>query len=94
MSPLNALLDDQMNKIKAVPVNCKCLCVCGDEVDGTFEEKCLEDLHAGKFNLIFTLCHPEVAVSNRQCKELFLSDLYQRSVRAVVVDEAHCIIEW
>ena len=62
VSLLNALIDDQINKLKSVAVNCTSLRVCGDEVDGTFEEKILEDLRAGKFELIFT--HPEVAVSN------------------------------
>ena len=56
---------------------------------GFFHIPRAEDLQAEKFELIFT--HPEVAVSNRQCRDLFLSDYYQR---AVVVDEAHCIIEW
>ena len=91
VSPLNALIDDQINKLKSAGVNSS-LRVCGDEVDGAFEEKILEDLQAGKFELIFT--HPEVVVSNRQCRDLFLSAHYQRNVRAVVVDEAHCIIEW
>ena len=69
VSPLNALIDDQMNKLKSVGVSCTSLRVCGDEVDGTFEEKILEDLHTGKFELIFT--HPEVAVRNRQYRDLF-----------------------
>ena len=100
VSPLNALIDDQINKLKSAGVNCTSLRVCGDEVDGAFEEKIrvvphiprAEELQAGKFDLIFT--HPEVIVSNRQCRDLFLSAYYQRNVRAVVVDEAHCIIEW
>ena len=92
VSPLNALIDDQINKLKSAGVNCTSLRVCGDEVDGAFEEKILEDLQARKVELIFT--HPEVAVSNRRCRDLFLSAYYQKNVRAVVFDEAHCIIEW
>ena len=65
VSPLNALIDDQMNKLKTFGVNCTSLRVCGNEVDGTFEEKVLEDLLAGKFELIFT------AVRNRQYRDLF-----------------------
>ena len=53
-----------MNKLKSVGVNCTSLRVCGDEVDDTFEEKVLEDLLAGKFELIFT------AVRNRQYRDL------------------------
>ena len=62
VSPSNALIDDQINKLKSAGVNCTSLRVCGDEVDGAFEEKILEDLQAGKFELIFT--HPEVALSS------------------------------
>ena len=69
VSPLNALIDDQMNKLKSVGVSCTSLRICGDEVDVTFEEKILEDLHTGKFELIFT--HPDVAVRNMQYRDLF-----------------------
>ena len=90
VSPLNALIDDQINKLSSVGVACTSLRVCGADM----EERILaiDDLQTGKFELIFT--HPEVAVSNRQCRDLFLSSYYQRNVRAVVIDEAHCIIEW
>ena len=92
VSPLNALIDDQINKLNALGVCCASLRVCGEEVDGRFEGSFQENLRAGNFQLIFT--HPEIAVNNRHCRELFLSNYYQRNVVAVVVDEAHCIIEW
>ena len=44
VSPLNALIDGQINKLKSAGVNCTSLRVCGDEVDGALEEKILEDL--------------------------------------------------
>ena len=92
VSPLNALIDDQINKLNALGVCCASLRVCGEEVDGRFEGSFQENLRAGNFQLIFT--HPEISVNNRHCRELFLSNYYQRYVVAVVVDEAHCIIEW
>jgi len=92
VSPLNALIDDQINKLKALGVCCASLRLCGEEADGRFEGSFQENLQAGNFQLIFT--HPEVAVNNRHCTELFLSNYYQRNVVVVVVDEAHCIIEW
>ena len=62
VSPLNALIDDQINKLKSAGVNCTSLRVCGDEVDGAFEEKIrvvphiprAEDLQAGKFEFLHT----------------------------------------
>ena len=88
VSPLNALIDDQINKLSSVGVACTSLRVCGADI----EERifAIDDLQTGKFELIFT--HPEVAVSNRQYRDLLLSSYYQRNVRAVVIDEAHCII--
>ena len=90
VSPLNALIDDRINILSSVGVACTSLRVCGADI----EERifAIDDLQTGKFELIFT--HPEVAVSNRQCRDLFLSSYYQRIVRAGVIDEAHCIIEW
>ena len=90
VSPLNALIDDQINKLSSGGVACTSLRVCGADI----EERifAIDDLQTGKFELIFT--HNEVAVSNRQCRDLFLSSYYQRNVRAVEIDEAHCIIEW
>ena len=91
VSPLNALIEVQINKFNALGVCCASLRLSGEEADGRFEESFLENLQAGNFQLIFT--HPEVAVNNRHCRELFLSNYYQRNV-VVVVDEEHCIIEW
>ena len=88
VSPLNALIDDQINKLNQL-VSIVQVCVF---VEKKKKKKILQDLQDGKFELIFT--HPEVSVSNRQCRDLFLSAYYQKNVRAVLVDEAHCIIEW
>ena len=38
--------------------------------------------------------HPEAVVSSKYGRELLLSKTYQENVCAVVVDEAHCIVEW
>ena len=74
VSPLNALIDDLINKLCSVGVACTSLRVCGADI----EERifAIDDLQTGKFELIFT--HPQVAVSNRQCRDLFLSTYYQR----------------
>ena len=90
VSPLNALIDDQINKLSSVGVACTSLRVCGADIKERIFA--IDDFQTGKFELIFT--HAEVAVSNRQCRDLLLSSYYHRNVRAVVIDEAHCIIEW
>ena len=94
VSPLTALIDDQIKKLNAHGVCCASLRLCGGKADGRVEAsfRIQENLQAENFQLIFT--HPEVAVNNRHCRELFLSNYYQRNVVIVVVDEAHFIIEW
>ena len=86
VSPLNALIDNQINKLNVLGV-CATLSPGGEEADGRFQGSFQENLQAGNCQLIFT--HPEVAVNNRHCGELFLSNYYQRNVVVVVVDEAH-----
>ena len=43
-SPLNALIDDQINKLNALGVCCASLCLCGEEADGRFEASLQETL--------------------------------------------------
>ena len=49
VSPLNALIDDQINKLNALGVCCASLRVCAEEVDGRFEGSFQENLQAGNF---------------------------------------------
>ena len=46
----------------------------------------------GDYEYIFT--HPETCLSSKQGVLLFQSNVYKNYVAAVVVDEAHCILEW
>ena len=45
-----------------------------------------------KYEIIFI--HPKVFVSCYDGMQLLQSPPYQRSVKAAVIDEAHCILEW
>ena len=49
-------------------------------------------LREAKYEMVFT--HPEAFVSCKDGMELFQSLPYQGAVKAVIVDEAHCILEW
>ena len=95
VSPLNALIENQIKKsyqgnIKAGILNVK-------------KGKDDEDL---RLNLVGTdlllrdamydiiYMHPEAFLSCKEGMELLQSVPYQESVRAIIVDEAHCILEW
>ena len=49
-SPLNILIDDQINKLNALGVCCASLCLCGDDADGRFEASFQENLQRETFS--------------------------------------------
>ena len=44
------------------------------------------------YEIVF--CHPEAFLSCNDGLEVLQSSVYLSAVKAVVVDEAHCILEW
>ena len=51
----------------------------------------VENVLCGRVRIVFA--HPEVLVSGKKCREMFLSDVCQKHVVCVVADEAHCIVD-
>ena len=97
VSPLNSLISDQIRRstegqVKATILNVRQSKDGEDDLELDSSEANLSLLKEAKFNLVFT--HPEAALSCQRGIELFQSAPYQRSVQALVVDEAHCILEW
>ena len=97
VSPLNSLINDQIRrstegKVKATVLNVKKSKNNDDdlELDSTQTNSLL--LKEAKYDIVFT--HPEAVLSCQKGIELFQSAPYQRCVQALVVDEAHCILEW
>lgn len=96
VSPLSALMMDQVEKIKkqgqsAAIIRANCSEAdreTGIEVQGDSVENVL----CGRVSIVFA--HPEVLCSSKKCREMLLSDVYQRNVDCVVADEAHCIVDW
>ena len=94
--PLNALISDQIRstkgKVKAAILNVRKGKNGEDlELDDTrvANSSWLKD---AKYDIIFT--HPEAVLSCKKGMELFQSQPYQQCVQAIVIDEAHCILEW
>ena len=97
--PLNSLIQDQVQKINAARTRAVVLSVKGKHNDSSVEQLNLDLTNVDEFHLknadyeyVFT--HPEMCLSTKQGVALFQSDAYKYSVSAVVVDEAHCILEW
>ena len=96
VSPLNSLIRDQIRRSTQGNLTSAILNVQrndnSDEVELDLAHSNSSLLRDGRYDLVFT--HPEAVLSCKEGLELFQSTPYQRSVQAVVIDEAHCILEW
>ncbi len=100
ISPLNALINDQIRKLLAIGLRVSTLNVFrqalsydNEEIDCDVSElDKKEKLVNGYYNLLFA--HPEALISSKFGRELVNSARYQENMCALVIDEAHCILEW
>ena len=46
----------------------------------------------GDYQIVFA--HPESHISSKYGRELLLSEKYRDNVLSIVIDEAHCIVDW
>ena len=109
VSPLNSLMSDQVYRLSMSGIRSSIINVkearrdqmaydsdenvdfeSNDEIDFSLcEEKKLRD---GHYQIVFA--HPETLISSKYGRNLLLSETYQENVLAIVIDEAHCIVEW
>ena len=101
VSPLNALITNQISKLNTSGIRASALDVKklsdereddDDEYDWDFQLCDKVELETGHYNIVFA--HPESLVSCADGRKLMHSKAYQENICAVVVDEAHCILEW
>lgn len=96
VSPLNALMYDQISKLRARGVEAAVLGVRkGNDTDSPVIsqwEGARESITLAGYEIVF--CHPEAFLSCNDGLEVLQSSVYLSAVKAVVVDEAHCILEW
>ena len=97
VSPLNALIRDQVAKLKQSGV--KACILKGDRVEGDEERKeeqeglafsAIENLR--EFQLIFA--HPEALVGNKNVIKLLKTTEFKNRIKVIVVDEAHLVVDW
>lgn len=97
VSPLNALMRDQISKLNEKGI-------CAYMVQGQYVN--VEDTRGEEYranlpmsslrnpNCRILFVHPEVCVNDKSFQILLKSHTYQKRVKTVVVDEAHLIKEW
>ena len=82
VSPLNAIIFDQIEKLKAQGIGVRVFKQGIEEANLSIDE-----------NVKFLYGHAEVFVESSSLRTLFRSSFKDR-VKAVVIDEAHFIIQW
>ena len=105
VSPLNALMANQISRLVSSGIRATVLDARSSEVeeeqnDSESEAVYTCDFHLsdkakleiGHYNIVFA--HPEAFVSSTYGRKLTQSKVYQENVCAIVIDEAHCILEW
>jgi ATP-dependent DNA helicase RecQ len=83
VSPLTALIKDQVNSLSKRGISCV-------YVDVDSEIKVKDDVNKGLFNIVFM--SPELIVG--KWRNIFNSQIYKKRLVGLVVDEAHCVIKW
>jgi ATP-dependent DNA helicase RecQ len=108
VSPLNVLIANQISRLNSSGIRASALdvkkCVKDENTEGDdgesdmdivncdFNQSDKAKLENGHYNIVFA--HPESLVSCTYGRTLMRTKQYQENVFAIVIDEAHCILEW
>ena len=88
VSPLSALMRDQLKKLEAFID----VCILQSAVEDEGEQKVTIPKSVNNCSLVFA--HPEVFVNDRSVAKMLKRKEFNRRVQAVVVDEAHLTQQW
>jgi len=85
ISPLLALMQDQVRKLTSL--NFKAAFVGAEQ-----EPAVLRGIEEGEFTFVFI--SPESTLASERWRKVLESDVYQRNLIGIAVDEVHCVTEW
>lgn len=77
-------MNDQVAKYSSRSIKCSSLR--GDD------HAMMQGILHGEYQLVFLI--PESMLRDLIWREMFRSDVYQKNLVALVVDEAHCVEKW
>ena len=99
ISPLNSLMQDQIQILRRSGIEAAIVNIRKEDAeDGedvlytTVTDAEARTLKSGGYSLLF--CHPEAILSAKDGSAMFQSKAFTSRVQVMVVDEAHCILEW
>ena len=85
ISPVLALMQDQVRKLTSL--NFKAAFVGAEQ-----EPAVLRGIEEGEFTFVFI--SPESTLASERWRKVLESDVYQRNLIGIAVDEVHCVTEW
>ena len=86
VSPLLSLIQDQIKHVNET---------FGISAAGKFdgqEEEIMRDIEDGVYSLLYTT--PEGLLGNKRWRTLASSQTFREQCVAIVVDKAHCLVQW
>ena len=86
ITPLTALMLDQKERFICTGLTVEFVGSAQDDGDAT------EAVLSGKVQLVYI--SPESVLNNKKFRALFLREVYQENLVALVVDETHCVRLW
>ena len=98
VTPLDSLITDQIKRLALIGFRASVFNVKRNETGTDDEFQCdiqlcdKDRLKNARYNFVFA--HPESFLSCKFGRDLLHSKPYQDNVCAIVIDEAHCILEW
>ncbi len=84
ISPLISLMNDQVNRLTKIKINAVFL---NRSITTGAQKKIMNDVLKGKFKIIY------IAPERLNC-ESFINLLKKIKISLVVIDEAHCVLQW
>ena len=85
ISPLVSLIKDQVKGLQQRGIK-------ASFIGAGQEEANFKEIVNGEMNIVYS--SPEAMLANDRWREMICSQVYQKNVVAVAVDEAHCITHW
>ena len=85
VSPLNPLMFDQMEKLKATAVP-------GAAIYESQTQEMLEEIRNGDYSLVYT--SPESMLASDHWRSVLSSEEFRTNCEVIVIDEAYCIVYW
>ena len=86
ITPLISLMIDQKEKFSQKGI------VVDFIGDAQWDEEVIWDAIGGKIQLLYI--SPESLINNKSFQDMLHSDVYKQNLKALVVDEEHCVKMW